>query len=442
MKNKKAIVTICAFLFTAPVFAQISPAFNTTSNVADPAMQSHFVNPPHSARPWVFWMWLNVNADEKAITADLEEMHKKGIEGAILYESGTGSELSSTTATMVLQGNKYVVKPTQDFKGAYMTPLPGEFLKPWDKRTRELFRFASKEAGRIGIKFVLSVGLAGTSGPIDPEYGQQELVWSEKDVQGPLVINEQLPDPSQTVPATHLSAMAAGQDYQKKLAHMPQRAKSEFKRHEIAVLAVSGDENAGISKVIDLTGKTDKDCNLHWSAPEGKWKIMRFAYRPTGKHDVWGFFTDGMSSEALDTTWNTTIGKVLKEMTPEEKKGLTGVEDDSWEGGETTWTKLFADKFKQQHKYDLLPWLPVIAGINMGDTAAADGVRRDYYRTIADLTATNHYAHLRDLANKNGLLLYSEAAGPNSAQLDPLLNSKGVDMAMGEFWVPSVHRPS
>ncbi|MCC8424533.1 glycosyl hydrolase [Mucilaginibacter sp. UR6-11] len=442
MKSPKALITVIAFLFAAPVFAQTRRAFNTTSAIPDVNMQNHFVTPPAGARPWVFWMWLNVNADEAAITADLEEMHKKGIEGTILYESGTGSELSSTTATMVLQGKQYIVKPTEDFKGAYMTTLPGAPLKPWDKRTRELFRYASKEAGRLGIKFVLSVGLAGTSGPIAAEYGQQELIWSEKDVQGPLTVNEQLPDASQTVPATHLTPLAANRDYKNKLSRMSQKAKSAFAGHEIAVLAVPDGAPAHVSQVINLSDKIDNEGRLHWTAPAGKWKILRFVYRPTGKHDVWGIFTDGMSSEALDTTWNITIGKVLKEMTPDEKKGLTGVEDDSWEGGETTWTRLFAARFKQQHGYDLIPWLPAIAGINIGDTTEADGVRRDYYRTIADLIATNHYAHLRELANKNGLLLYSEAAGPNSAQLDPILNSKGVDVAMGEFWVPSVHRPS
>jgi hypothetical protein len=440
MVNLRKTLLLPALLFTSTLFAQTPKAFNTTSNVADAAMQSHFLTPPRSARPWVFWMWLNVDAGEAVITADLEEMHKKGIEGTILYESGTGSELSSTTATMVLQGKNYISTPTQDYKGAYMTPLPGAPLKAWGKRTRELFRFASKEAGRIGIKFVLSVGLAGTSGPIKPEYGQQELLWSEKDIQGPLLVEEQLPDPSQKILGTHQPVQGVIRDYQKKLSNQPKKASGAFVGHEVAVLAVPDIELVNVAQVINLSDKVDSAGQLHWQAPAGKWKILRFAYRPTGAHDVWGYFTDGMSSEALDTTWNTTIGKVLKEMTPSEKKGLTGLEDDSWEGGEVTWTKLFATKFKQQHNYDLIPWLPAIAGITIGDTTQTDGVRRDYYRTIADLIATNHYAHLRELAHKSGLLLYSEAAGPNTAQLDPILNSKGVDMAMGEFWVPSVHR--
>jgi hypothetical protein len=439
---KNTLIALTAFLWINFAFAQKKPAFNTTSNIADAQMANRFKTPPHSARPWVFWMWLTVDADPKAITADLEEMHKKGIEGAILYESGTGSELSSTYSTMVLKGKNYIQTPTADFKGAYMNPLPGAPLKPWDKRTRELFRFAAKEAGRIGIKLVLTVGLAGTSGPIPAEYGQQALLWSEKDITGGRNVDEQLPEPWQQVSATHLSVTAAAADYKRKLARMAQKGKSEYTRHEIAVLAVPDLGNVNAQRAIDISNKVDKDGNLKWAAPIGKWKIMRFAYQPTGRHDVWGLCTDGMSAEALDTTWNVGVGKMLKEMTPLEHKGLTGVEDDSWEGGETTWTKLFAAKFKQQHKYDLVQWLPALAGVTIGDTTQADGVRRDYYRTIADLIATNHYGHLRELANKNGLKLYSEAAGPNTAQLDATLNSKDVDYAMGEFWIPSVHRPT
>lgn len=442
MNRKHLFIAVAAFLCAGKVSAQVPKNINATSNIIDPAMEAHFKTPPPGARPWVFWMWLRVDGNEKAITADLEEMHKKGIEGAILYESGTGYEPSSMKANMVLEGKKYVLKPSADLKDAYQSPLPKPIITPWGNRTRELFRYAAKEANRIGVKLVLSVGLAGTSGPIDPEYGQQELIWSEKDVVGPLAVNEQMPDPSQKVLATYNSITAQVADYNKKLAKMPATIKSEFKRNEIAVLAVPDEPNAKVSQVINISDKLNADGKLQWNAPAGKWKIIRFAYRPTGRRDVWGYFTDGMSAEALDTTWNTTIGKMLKEMTPDERKGLYGVEDDSWEGGETTWTKLFAQKFKEQHQYDLISWLPAIAGVTLNDTTETAGVRRDYYRAIADLIATNHYGHLRELANKNGLVCYSEAAGPNTAQLDNLKNSNAVNMAMGEFWIPSVHRPS
>ncbi len=438
MKPQKTFIALAAFLLIGPAFAQKKQVFNKTSAAADPQMVSHFKAPPHGARPWVFWMWLRVNNSKEAITKDLEEMHAKGIEGTILYESGTGSELSSTLATMVLKDKKYIFTPTKDFAGAYMNELPTEHLLPWDNRVRELFRFAAKEAGRLGVKLVLSVGLAGTSGPIPVEYGQQRMLWSEKIVEGGTTLNEVLPEPRETVSATYLSPTAIAADYNKKAAREAQNPKTpKFIGHEIAVLAIGTN-----SSVINLSDKMDAEGRLRWNAPAGKWKILRFAYQPTNKGDVWGLFTDGMSAEALDTTWSHTIGRMLKEMTPDEKKGLTGIEDDSWEGGETTWTKQFPQKFKELRGYNLIAKLPALVGITTGDSVQSDGIRRDYYRTIADLIAKNHYGRLKELANKNGLISYSEASGPNSAQLDGMKNSNGVDVAMGEFWIPSVHRPT
>ena len=79
------LVTLCAVSA-----ASQAESFNSTSTVSDPQMAEHFQSPPPSARPWVFWMWLRVDTSPEAITKDLEEMHAKGIEGAILYDSGVG----------------------------------------------------------------------------------------------------------------------------------------------------------------------------------------------------------------------------------------------------------------------------------------------------------------------------------------------------------------
>ena len=44
-----------------------------------------FQNPPDSARPWVWWFWLNNNVSKQSITADLEELKDKGIGGVTVY---------------------------------------------------------------------------------------------------------------------------------------------------------------------------------------------------------------------------------------------------------------------------------------------------------------------------------------------------------------------
>jgi hypothetical protein len=409
---------------------------NATTTVSDPELEKHFQTPPRTARPWVYWMWLRVDTSLDAITKDLEEMHAKGIEGVILYDSGVGSEgPTRSNQKMVLRGQEYVVVSTDDFKGAHGTRLPTKPLAPWGDRQRELLRFAAKEAGRIGIKLCLTVGLASTSGPIQPEHAQQKLVWSEVTVTGPKGFDENLPAPSAGVSASVSQAMP------KKPEPAPANpsTSAKFSGTEIAVLAVPDKETFDVDEVLNLSAKLDATGRLRWEVPAGQWRILRFGYLPTGKRDVWGLFTDGMSAEALDITWEVTAGRLLKEMTPEERKGLYAIEDDSWEAAETTWTKLFASDFKRLRGYDVIPWLPVLAGKRI---RASEGMKRDYYRTIADLIAVNHYAHLRKLANDNGLICYSEAAGPNSTQLDYLLNCKGVDLAMGEFWMPSAHRPT
>ncbi len=416
-------------------FIGLLVAVDPSRAATDSSLDSLFQSPPASAGPWVFWMWLRVGTTPAAITKDLEEMHAKGIAGAILWDSG-GTGLPGAPSRMVLQSKGYSVVKTQDYKGAHATPIPLPRLEFWSPAARELYRFAAKEAGRLGIQLCIGVGLAGTSGPISPEDGQQKLIWSETSVAGPQTFAGPLLAPNRDVPATFNPGLAKSG-----FTHVTKVTKS-FPIHVVAVLAVPDKPEFDPSEVIDLSQKMDAGGHLRWDAPAGSWKILSFADTPTGMANVWGLFTDAMSAEALDKTWEATLGKVLKEMTPDERRGLMGVEDDSWEAGLTTWTPLFASEFLRLRGYNLVPWLPVLAGKNEKGLDAVNGVRRDYYRTIADLIATHHYAHLRELANRNGLTCFAEAAGPNSGQLDTMLNCKGVDIAMAEFWVPSPHRPT
>lgn len=396
-------------------------------------LENGFAQPPPVARPWVFWMWLRVDTTPEAVTRDLEEMHAKGIEGAILYDSGVGGT-PNFSAKMVLDGKGYRVAKTTDYVGGRIEPIARPALESWTPHSRELVRFAAKEAGRLGIKLCVTIGLAGTSGPIAPEYGQQKLVWSETAVTGPHPFDAPLAAPDTEVQPT-INPPQAGKP-------KPIRPKTRFPdAHPVAVLAVPDRDGFSPAEAIDLSNKTDTAGRLRWNVPAGAWKILRFGYTPTGAKNVWGRYTDCLSAEAMDKTWDATIGVMLREMTPAERKGLYAIEDDSWESGPTTWTKRFPEEFKSLRGYDLIRWLPALAGKQMGH-AESPGVRRDFYRTIADLVARNHYGRLGALARKNGLISFAEPAGPNTSQLDLMKDCAGVDVAMGEYWVPSVHRPT
>jgi hypothetical protein len=133
------------------------------------ALEDSFAHPPDSARPWVFWIWLDGNVTSNGITADLEAMHRVGIGGVLIME--------------VTQG----------------TP-PGaiRFASP---QWRALFRHTCAEAHRLGLQVNMNndAGWCGSGGPwITPDLSMQKLVWTETRTQGPRRFEEKLDQP-QTV---------------------------------------------------------------------------------------------------------------------------------------------------------------------------------------------------------------------------------------------------
>ena len=48
-------------------------------------LQTDFVSPPQSTRPYVLWMWMGCNVSKDGITRDLEAMQAAGIGGATIF---------------------------------------------------------------------------------------------------------------------------------------------------------------------------------------------------------------------------------------------------------------------------------------------------------------------------------------------------------------------
>ena len=130
------------------------------------AIVQGFVQPPESARPWVYWFWLNGNITREGITADLEAMQRVGIGGVLIMEVD---------------------------QGAPVGPV-GFMSDQW----RELFKHVVAEAGRLGLEVNMNndAGWNGSGGPwIKPEQSMQKVVSSETEVAGPKVVEASLPQP-------------------------------------------------------------------------------------------------------------------------------------------------------------------------------------------------------------------------------------------------------
>lgn len=406
-----------------------------------PDLARGFATPPNSAAPWVYWVWLGVDTTNAAMTYDLEQMKAKGIAGFILYGNQAGSLPQDVpTRILVKKGNRFQYEfiKNGDYDDFYTTPIPFPSLSSWTPLWRERLRYVAREAARLDLKFCLTIGLAGTSAHIPEEYGNQELIWTETSVNGPEVFDG-------TLPARE------------------QHHRQSVYRRDVAVLAVPDTADFTVDKVIDLTAKMDEAGHLTWKVPAGNWKLLRFSQAATGVRNGWGIFSDAMNPEALDKLWEVNMAPLLTEMSPEERKGLIGLEDDSWEGGTFTWTKHFPEEFKKRRGYDLIPYLPILTNflprgkrsryeptaysteqgnIRMRNTTTQQQIERDYKLTISDLMADYHYGRLERLCKEHGLIFFSEAAGPNLHQADLLKTISKVDMPMAEFWMPCYHRPT
>src|SRR5580658_2298373 len=155
----------------------------TSHAVAADALADGFSAPPPSAKPFVWWHWMNGNITQEGITHDLEWMNRIGIGGFQNFDAALGTP--------------QVVKE----RLVFMTP-------PW----RDAFKHAVQTADRLGLEMSIagSPGWSEAGGPwVKPEQAMKKLVWSETHVDGPRAFDAKLTDPpSNEGPVRDLSAGA------------------------------------------------------------------------------------------------------------------------------------------------------------------------------------------------------------------------------------------
>jgi hypothetical protein len=124
----------------------------------DDPLLAGFQKPPDSAKPRVWWHWMNGNISEEGIKLDLEWMHRVGIAGFQNFDAA-------------LQTPQVVEK-----RLAYMTP-------EW----KEAFRFAISTGDKLGMEMAIagSPGWSESGGPwVPPSEGMKKYVWSETLLEG------------------------------------------------------------------------------------------------------------------------------------------------------------------------------------------------------------------------------------------------------------------
>jgi len=393
-------------------------------------LEEAFKSPPDSARPGVYWYFMDGNLDREEMVKDLESMKEVGLGNLVFLEVNVG----------VPQG-------------------PVKFMSDeW----QQLFVNAVRHAERLGIDITLGAGpgWTGSGGPwVKPEQSMQHLVFSAVDTKGPRRFDDVLPTPEQRSTDWHKMRSPFYEDVvvyafpkcdpliedvnEKALYERdPYTSRPGVKPFLPAPATYpEQDPSKAISpgKMIDLTDRLQPDGRLKWEVPPGEWTILRMGRRSTGAstrpapEPGVGFDHDKFDKRALDDHFENYYGKLLNKLGPRAAQhGWTAVHLDSWEMGAQNWTPMFREEFLRRRGYDPLPYLPTYSGRVVVSVAVSERFLWDVRLTAQELVLQNYAGHLKELGRHHGFELSIEPYDMNpTADLDL---GAVADVPMCEFW--------
>ena len=172
MSRRSSVAALLAFvcLSTCSVVAQTSAAAPPTVPSVEELLRG-FQDPPNSARPRVWWHWMNGNIAPEGIKLDLNWMHSVGLGGVTIFEGAISTP-------------QVVPK-----RLIFMTP-------EW----KQAFNYAVTTARGLDMEVAIasSPGWSETGGPWVPAaQGMKKMVWSATRVEGGQPFTGTLPHPPQ-----------------------------------------------------------------------------------------------------------------------------------------------------------------------------------------------------------------------------------------------------
>src|ERR1700724_2764375 len=139
----------CVTRILAIVLSVLAGTLLSFAQNAPASLEAGFKDPPNSAKPRVWWHWMNGNITKEGIKLDLEWMNRVGIGGFQNFDASLGSP-------------KLV-----DRRLVYMTP-------EW----KDAFLFTPKLADQLGLEEAIagSPGWSESRGPwVKPRTGHEEV---------------------------------------------------------------------------------------------------------------------------------------------------------------------------------------------------------------------------------------------------------------------------
>ncbi len=396
------------------IYALIVTTCFSQSKTNESTIESAFLNPPKEARPLSYWFWMGSNFSKRGITKDFEAMKDMGVGGGI------------------------VTNLTSSVEESHMPTLN----LPWPEQTYrspaywEALRFSASEAKRLGLEIGIhnAVGYSTTGGPwITEEKGMQRLIYSKIRVDGGRQITQKIPIPDLPL-------------YNGRGATPNDKKASIYS--DISVLAVPDSTNLTIKSVLDISNKMDKDGNLDWASPVGKWTVYRICYAPTMSkphpvpEELFGktLEVNKMDKKSNEFHWHSVIDPIKKNLGEYFGQSFNIMHVDSYESGNQNWTEAFKPEFIAMKGYDPTPWLvmgTVITNINKGNQNVVNSEAEtkkfewDFKDVVNNLYFKNGWEVAKKIINNSNLKFSWE---PYYGPWSIAQGAAFADFPMGEFW--------
>ena len=228
-------------------------------------LEDEFRSPPDSARPGVYWYFMDGNLDREEMVKDLESMKEVGLGNLVFLEVDVG--------------------------------VPRGPVKFMSDQWQDMFANAVRHAERLGIDITLGAGpgWTGSGGPwVKPEQSMQHLVYSEQNAKGPATFDAVLPVPKQRSTHWHKMRSPFYEDVvvyafpsckpiisnidEKALYKRDPYTSAPGVKAYLSTLASYREPNDSqvidLKEIIDLTERLQPYGRLKWDVPSGDWTIV------------------------------------------------------------------------------------------------------------------------------------------------------------------------
>lgn len=340
------------------------------------------------AKPWTFWNWKYGSVSRPGIHADLTGMKNVGMGGIWLMpvrEAGERLEFQDGVAQ-----------------------LSPEFWKMMDYS----FQLADSLDFNMGIHVLPGNPL------VLPDESMQKVVWTDTIVKGGKKIEGlQMWQPESYKDGKMQSAGSEGGYYQD-IAAFAIRFKGKMDpAWRNATDSAARSEAVPMTDVLPLKMEGGMVMGgmvngiLQNKLPKGSWCLLRMGHTSTGQTHAtdgkgMGLEVDRFSPAAVKKLFDSWYAPLLDRPHGDVVSYLY-IDPREW--GSQNWGCQFAEEFKARRGYDLLPYLPVMAGVPLESASRYEQVQNDIRLTIEELVKEKFFQTFTRLAEEQYVEVSCEA---------------------------------